>query len=396
MHTFWCALNLSILRGRDWMKELGIYIHIPFCRSKCYYCDFISFPKLDNKIDGYVDYIIKEMDLYQNLLGEYQVKTIFIGGGTPSYLEGQYIYKILYNIYKKFNGEKIEEITIEANPGTLNKEKLKIYKEIGINRISLGVQSLNDSLLKEIGRTHTSMDFYNSYELIRNIGFENVNVDLMFGLPNQTMDDCMRTLEEMVRLNVEHISYYSLILEENTLMNKWYKEGKIKLPNEDIEREMYHNGIKYLERNGYKHYEISNFSKEGFQCKHNLIYWKVKPYVGFGIAAHSNLKGKRFWNYNNFNKYYESLDKGIFPTEGEENIDKRMEIAEYLILGLRLIEGINKKDFLNRFNIKVEDIYEDELKKHKEQGLLYIDDEWIRFTSRGLDLSDIVNIDLLP
>ncbi len=378
------------------MKELGIYIHIPFCKSKCHYCDFVSFPRLDNRIHEYIDYLIKEMELYRGLLEEYQVKTIFIGGGTPSYLEEKLIYKILYHAYKQFDGENIEEITIEANPGTLSRQKLKTYKDIGINRISLGVQSLNDNLLKGIGRCHTSKDFYNSYELIRNVGFNNINVDLMFGLPNQTMEDCKGTLEEMVRLNVEHISYYSLILEENTKMNKWYKEGKIRLPNEDIEREMYHRGIKYLEGNGYKHYEISNFSKEGFQCKHNLIYWRIKPYVGFGIAAHSNLNKKRFWNYNNFNNYYHDLDKKIFPIEGEEDIDKQMEIAEYLIMGLRLIEGINKKDFFNRFNIKVEDLYEDELKKYKEQGLLHIDDEWIRFTPRGLDLSNIVYVDLLP
>lgn len=378
------------------MKELGVYIHIPFCKSKCYYCDFISFSKLDIEIDTYIDYLIKEMELYREYLKKYSIKTIFIGGGTPSYLEGHYISKILNYIYKNFNVENIQEISIETNPGTLNKEKLRVYKEWGINRLSIGVQSLNDNLLKAIGRAHTSMDFYKSYELIRSLGFKNINVDLMFGLPNQTIDDCLRTLEEMVRLEAEHISYYSLILEDNTKMNRWYNEGSIKLPNEDIEREMYHNGIKYLEENGYKHYEISNFSKEGFFCRHNLFYWNLKPYVGFGIAAHSNLKGKRFWNFNYFDDYYNSLDRERVPIEGQEEIDEEMEIAEYLIMGLRLIDGINKHEFTNRFHVKVEDIYGGILKKYEERGLLNIDDEWISFTSKGLDLSNIVYVDLLP
>ena len=218
----------------------------------------------------------------------------------------------------------------------------------------------------------------------------------MFGLPDQTLKDCEETLEKITKLDVEHISFYSLILEEKTLMDKWYKEGKIKFPEEEIEREMYHNGISFLKEQGYNHYEISNFAKEGMECKHNLFYWRLKPYIGFGLAAHSNLKNKRFWNYNKFQDYYNSIDEKKFPVSGEETIDREMEIAEYLIMGLRLIEGINKNDFFNRYNIQVEDIYENTLIKHKEEGLLFIDDEWIRFTPRGLDLSNIVYVDLLP
>lgn len=378
------------------MKELGIYIHIPFCSSKCYYCDFISFPRLDNRIEEYIDYLMMEIDLYKDRLMDYQVKTIFIGGGTPSYLEGKYIGKILERIHKRFNTEKIEEITIEINPGTLNKEKLNIYKEYGVNRISIGVQTLKDSLLKSIGRNHSAKDFYNTYELIRNMDFNNVNVDLIFGLPDQSLDDTMETLEKIVDLNVEHISYYSLILEENTLMNRWFNEGKISFPSEDLERDMYHNGISFLQSKGYDHYEISNFAKEGSRCKHNLFYWKLKPYIGFGIAAHSNLDHKRFWNFDKFKDYYSSLKDRRFPILGEETIDKEMEIAEYLIMGLRLIEGIDKKEFFNRFQLKVEDIYNELLIKYEKEGLLYVDGERIRFTLKGLDLTNIVYVDLLP
>lgn len=377
------------------MEDLGIYIHIPFCISKCYYCDFISFPNLDREIDKYTRCLIREIEMYREYLRDYRVSTIFIGGGTPSYLEGKYIYKILDSIYKNFHGD-FKEITIEANPGTLNMEKLKTYRESKINRISLGVQSLDDRLLKLIGRAHNSIDFYKSIEKIRNVGFKNINTDLIFGLPSQDLKDCKSTLEEIVKLNIEHISYYSLILEENTLMDKWYRQGKISLPDEDLEREMYYLGKDILKANGYKHYEISNFSRENYESQHNLRYWTLKPYIGFGIASHSNLGHRRFWNYSSLNKYYSSIDKGEIPIEGEEYINRQMEMAEYLIMGLRLIEGINRESFLKRFNTPVENIYGSVLEKHSENGLLYIDGNNIRFTCKGLDLSNKVYVDILP
>lgn len=377
------------------MEDLGIYIHIPFCISKCYYCDFISFPNLDREIDKYTRCLIREIEMYRESLRDYRVSTIFIGGGTPSYLEGKYIYKILDSIYKNFHGD-FKEITIEANPGTLNMEKLKTYRESKINRISLGVQSLDDRLLKLIGRAHNSEDLYKSIEKIRNVGFKNINTDLIFGLPSQDLKDCKSTLEEIVKLNIEHISYYSLILEENTLMDKWYRQGKISLPDEDLEREMYYLGKDILKANGYKHYEISNFSRENYESQHNLRYWTLKPYIGFGIASHSNLGHRRFWNYSSLNKYYSSIDKGEIPIEGEEYINRQMEMAEYLIMGLRLIEGINRESFLKRFNTPVENIYGSVLEKHSENGLLYIDENNIRFTCKGLDLSNKVYVDILP
>lgn len=388
-----CAFNL--LKGEFKMKDLGIYIHIPFCVSKCYYCDFISFPNLSRETNKYVDYLIKEMKMYKELLKDYRVSTVFIGGGTPSYLEPIYIYKILDSIYKNFSGE-FEEITIEANPGTLDSEKLRVYKESRINRISLGVQSLDDRLLKTIGRAHSSKDFYKSIEKIRNTGFKNINTDLIFGLPSQSLKDCEKSLREILRLNIEHISYYSLILEENTLMDKWYKEGKIILPDEDLEREMYYLGKDILKANGYKHYEISNFAKENYESQHNLKYWELKPYIGFGISSHSNLDNKRFWNYSDLNNYYNNINKGRFPISGEEYIDKEMEMAEYLIMGLRLIDGIDKNNFFDRFNIKIENMYGNVLNKHKKNGLLYIDENSIRFTAKGLDLSNKVYVDILP
>lgn len=378
------------------MKNISIYIHIPFCKGKCYYCDFISFPNLDKEIDRYVNYLIQEIKMYKDVLKDHKIFTVYIGGGTPSYINPKYIYKILDCIHKNYQGEAINEITIEANPGTIDEEKLRIYKGAGINRISLGVQTLDDILLKKIGRSHTSKDFYKSIEKIRKVGFDNVSSDLIFGLPTQTLEDCEKSLREMAKLDLEHISYYSLILEENTLMFKWEKEGKIKLPDEELERNMYYMGKEILEKNDYNHYEISNFAKDNYESKHNSVYWKLQPYIGFGVASHSNLNNKRFWNYDSLNKYYNSIASGEFPISGEEYIDREMEIAEYLIMGLRLIDGIDKNKFFNRFNIEVEEIYGSILKKHEGSGLLHIDKNNIRFTSKGLDLSNKVYVDLLP
>lgn len=378
------------------MKDLGIYIHIPFCKSKCYYCDFISFPNSYGESKYYINYLLREMDLYKEKLASYRIRTIFIGGGTPSHIEGKYIYKVLDHIYKNFNVKDLEEVTIEANPGTLDEEKLKIYKEAGINRVSLGVQSLDDQLLKGIGRSHTSRDVYDSIEKIRKAGFSNINVDLIFGLADQGLKECERALREMARLDIEHISHYSLIVEDNTLMDKWHREGKIQLPDEDLEREMYYLSKEILKDRGYKHYEISNFAKPGFESQHNLFYWQLKPYIGFGLASHSNLAGWRFWNLDRFKDYYHSIDLGKLPMADQEKIDREMEMAEYLILGMRLIEGISRKEFQKRFNLSVEEVYGDILEKHRKDGLVDLGEEYIKFTPKGLDLSNRVYVDLLP
>lgn len=375
------------------MDKLSLYIHIPFCERKCFYCDFTSFPRKSENIEKYINYLIKELALYKKKLENYSIGTIFIGGGTPSSIDGHHIYRILEYINNNFNIDKESEITIEVNPGTLSLEKARAYKEIGINRISLGLQTMNDELLKSIGRIHTSKDFIDSYEILRKLGLNNINVDLMFGLPNQSLKDIKDTIDKVTELDIKHISYYSLILEEGTLLNDLYEEGKLDLPNEDDERQMYHKGIEYLKQKGYSQYEISNFSKEGYECKHNLIYWKVKPYLGIGISSHSNMEKKRFWNPNTLFGYYDKLDNGILPIEGEETIDREMEISEYIILSLRLINGINKDEFKKRFGIEINEMYNDIINKNKNNGLLQEDKEKICLTEKGLDLCNIVELD---
>jgi oxygen-independent coproporphyrinogen-3 oxidase len=377
------------------MKEISLYIHIPFCVSKCYYCDFSSFVNKNDKIDIYIDSLIKELSLYKHELNQYYIKTIFIGGGTPSSIASKYIYRILEFINKNYNISRLNEVTIEANPGTLDKEKIKIYKAAGINRVSMGAQTLDDNLLKIIGRTHKVEDIYQSFELLRNANINNINIDLMFGLPSQSIEDVMDSLKKVVDLKIEHISYYGLILEEGTYLNKLFKEGKVILPSEDKERIMYHKATEYLIQNGYNHYEISNYSLSEYECKHNLVYWNVLPYLGLGLSSHSNLNNKRFWNISDINLYISNLNNNKIPIEGEEIISKEIEIAEFCILGLRKISGINKVDFKNRFNIEIEELYKEIIQKHEKNKLIVNNSNSIQLTKKGLDLSNLVEVDFL-
>ena len=278
------------------MKELGIYIHIPFCKQKCYYCDFVSYANKEEKIQEYIECLQKEIEMesekYKN--EEYEITTIYIGGGTPSFIDASYIERIINTIKQNYKLYENPEITIEVNPGTINEEKIKKYKDIGINRISIGLQTTKDNLLKQIGRIHTYEEFLNCYKIVKKIGIDNINVDLMLGLPNQTLEDLKESLIEVINLKPNHISLYSLILEENTILEKMVSKNMTKLPEEDLEREMYWTTKNILEENGYIHYEISNFSKKGYESKHNLNCWGQKEYLGFGVAAHSYIKNKRY------------------------------------------------------------------------------------------------------
>jgi len=338
--------------------------------------------------------LIIELDLYKDKIKDYSIKTIFIGGGTPSCINPRYINRILEFIYRNFNTSDLVEVTIETNPGTLDKEKVQIYMESGINRVSMGMQTLDDTLLKSIGRIHSTKDFYKSYEILRNGNMKNINVDLIFGLPNQSIDQVISSLKKVVELGVEHVSYYGLILEENTKFYKLYNEGKISLPDENIERMMYHKATEYLTNHGYKHYEISNYALPTYECKHNLVYWEVRPYLGVGLSSHSNMRGKRFFNTSNINIYIEKLNMNKLPVEGEEIIDKDTEMEEFCILGIRKIEGLSKIEFKNRFEVEIEKIYGDIIKKHIDNGLI-LNDHNIRLTKKGLDLSNLVEVDFL-
>ena len=370
------------------MKELGIYVHIPFCKQKCSYCDFISYCDKNDLIEKYIKALKQEIE--NSSVNEYEISTIYIGGGTPSYIESKYIGEILKTIKQKYNVSKNVEITIEVNPGTATKEKLRDYVEAGINRISIGLQSCNNNLLKMIGRIHTYEDFLSTYKLAREVGFKNINVDLMIGLPNQTLDDVKKSLEEISKLNPEHISVYSLIVEEGTPIEKKIADGQLKLPNEELEREEYWEVKKFLESLGYKHYEISNFAKTGYESKHNLNCWEQKEYLGFGAAAHSYMKKTRYSNTENIEKYInqEMQSKQLHIVHEVQKEEEQKK--EYMLLGLRKIDGVQISSFKNKFGCNPIMEFKNELNKLTQEGLIEIDLDQIKLTEKGIDLANIV------
>lgn len=362
------------------MNEVNLYIHIPFCKKKCYYCDFISYPNKDDYIEEYIDTVIKEYSNYK--AEEYIIKTVYIGGGTPSYIDSKYIIKLL----KEINLEKAEEITIEINPGTVTKEKLIDYRNSGINRLSIGLQATQDTLLKEIGRIHTYNEFLDTYNMAREVGFKNINIDLMLALPKQHIEDLIQSVKKIRELNPEHISIYSLILEEGTKMYDMVNKQKCTLPKEDEEREMYWAVKNILEKNGYNHYEISNFAKNGYHSKHNIDCWNQKEYIGIGAAAHSYLDNRRYSNLGNIEEYI----KNYHDKEIHEIQDKISKQKEYMILGLRKLDGIYISEFELKFNENPIYLFRNELNKLVNQELIEIDLNNIRLTNKGLDLANIV------
>ena len=374
------------------MKELGIYVHIPFCKQKCKYCDFVSFTNCEEKYENYFESIIKEIENKRLDTSNTVVSTIYIGGGTPSIVPPKFIEQIFNKIKTKFKLSENAEITIEINPGTVNIEKLQYYYNIGINRLSIGLQSADDRLLELIGRIHTYTEFKEAYTLARNIGFQNINVDLMIGLPTQSLEDVKKTLESIIEKNPEHISVYSLIVEEGTKMFDLISNNILQLPDEKIEREMYWFVKNTLEKNGYFQYEISNFSKKGYESHHNMNCWKQMEYIGYGVAAHSYFNNKRFSNINNIVEYIknceaDNIEKNIILNEEQ---DKTEQMKEYMLLGLRKIEGVNIEAFKNKFNENSIEIFKGEIDKLINENLIENVDGYIRLTSKGLDLANQV------
>lgn len=375
------------------MKELGIYVHIPFCKSKCYYCDFKSFSNIENKEKEYIDCLVKEIESknWNEINKKYEVTTIYIGGGTPSYINCRQIERILQTI-KNNTKLKTPEITIEVNPGTINEEKLITYKNAGINRLSIGLQSTNNNLLKQIGRIHTYEEFFSTYQLAKKVGFDNINVDLMLGLPNQTIEDLKQSIESVIKLKPNHISVYSLILEEGTKLYDLVENGEVELPDEELERQMYWYVKDKLELNGYNHYEISNFSKIKKESKHNLNCWNQKEYLGFGLAAHSYFENKRFSNIVNIEKYIRNINENKLEKNIElhevQSIEEQKK--EYMLLGLRKIEGVSISKFKEKFVDNPIYLFKSELEKLVENNLIEIDGDIIKLTAKGLDFANLV------
>lgn len=358
----------------------GLYIHIPFCLKKCKYCDFISFTNCEENFDIYLNAIKKEAEEYR---GE-EIDTVFIGGGTPTILSCEQLSFLFDIINKNFKTDKNAEITIEANPKTIDEDKLKVLKAGGVNRISVGVQSFCDNELKLLGRAHNAAEAERTIDLINNFNYFDLNIDLMLSLPYQTEETLLNTLNIAVSKNPAHISCYSLILEEDTPLFNEYENNKFELPDDEYDRKLYHLAVEFLKNYGYMRYEISNFAKTNKKCRHNLKYWSCDEYIGLGIAAHSYLNGKRFYNLSEFNEYI----NGHYHSDEKILLSREDKISEYIIMRLRLEQGIEEKEFLKRFNKSFYSLYKEKIEKLCSLGLMEKEKERYYLTDYGFDLSN--------
>ncbi len=372
------------------MNRAGLYIHIPFCGSKCNYCDFNSYAGKLELAREYFSSMKKEISLYHGEMQYNMADTIFIGGGTPSVVEHKYIGEILSACRTYLNIAEGCETTIESNPGTLDLEKLQAYMGYGINRISIGLQACQEHLLKYLGRRHSTEDFINSVRLAKKAGFDNINADVIFGIPGQTMEDWKETLKMLTEQGLTHISAYSLKIEEGTRFGDMLESGKLVQMEDELDREMYHYAIDYLKQNGFAHYELSNFSKEGYQCRHNLTYWKCIDYLGLGAGAHSYLQDTRFSNTASVEEYIDYLSRGEKPVEERCAIDFCDKMSEYMFLGLRLTGGVTRAEFEELFNQDIFVKYAESFEKLKKNRLIETDGERVRLTGLGLDLANQV------
>ena len=379
------------------MKEKGLYVHIPFCAKKCNYCDFTSFIPAKNHIDLYLDALEKEFKMY-NIKDE-TIKTVFIGGGTPTVLNEKQLDRLFSIISSEINIDDLEEYTIEANPGTLSPEKLRSIKKGGVNRLSIGLQAIQEKNLKFMGRIHDLKDFEESYKNARKEGFDNINIDLIFAFDGQTVQEWKETLNYIVQKNPEHISAYSLIIEEGTDFYDKYADGIIKEFDEDEYVEMYRYTVGYLAENRYNQYEISNFSKEGFECKHNVKYWNGDEYFGVGISASGYINGVRYTNVKTLKDYMNLTDSNVFPKEFEEQLTYNDIFNEKIMLGLRMNSGINFSLIDNIENDISKKFIKKTIEKYEEKGYIEIckDDakKVIKLTQSGREISNIIILDLM-
>lgn len=377
-------------------SPIEIYIHIPFCVKKCAYCDFISGPQDEETIAQYVVSLSDEIRAHgsnRELVTSYEVSSIFLGGGTPSILNVDQIQGIFEILKTSFEISRNAEITIEANPGTVTKEKLLTYRACGINRISFGLQSANNDELKLLGRIHTYEEFLESFRLARECGFDNINVDLISAIPKQTLASWEETLQNVIKLNPEHISAYSLIVEEGTPFAKVYGEGcprEQDLPSEEEERKIYYRTEELLKAAGYHRYEISNYAKEGKECKHNLGYWERKEYLGIGLGSASLIDNTRYKNTDDLAYYMEHAGELTAIQEDIQVLSTKEQMEEFMFLGLRKMEGISEIEFKKCFGVGIEEVYGIQLEKLKREDLLENKDGWIRLTERGIDVSNYV------
>lgn len=376
-------------------ENIGIYIHIPFCKKKCFYCDFVSYENKENLIQEYIDAVCLEILQNAEILSEYNISTIYFGGGTPSLIKVEYIEKILNTLKLFVTDEKeIKEITIEINPNSASLDKLGKYYNLGINRLSIGLQSTHDKILRNIGRLHTFNDFKEVLKNANVVGFKNISVDLIYPLPGLNLSGFKETLNSMIKLkdefNIKHISVYNLEVHENTRLDFLLKEGFVSLCNEDEEYKMREELNKRLQDNGFVKYEISNYAYPGFESKHNLCYWNQEKYIGFGVNASSFFNLKRYRNTSNIDKYIDGIKNNKNIVVETEELDKLSIMKEYIILKLRLSKGVEISEFKQKFGTDIFDIFNTEFNSLKKDNLVNITSKNISLTNRGEEVANIV------
>lgn len=375
------------------MKKFGLYIHIPFCPYKCNYCDFLTFSNADRMIDEYIEYLKKEINMYRGK--SYTLDSIFIGGGTPSYIDSKYIVEIMKELKQVFNIEDDSEISIEMNPNTLTEEKIRDYLSAGINRFSLGVQTFDDEILKILGRSHSKKIVFEDIDLLRSCGVKNLSIDMMLANPKQDMKVLEEDLNCISQLDIQHISYYTLILEEKTLFSYWLENGIIELFDDDLERDMFDRVLKYLNDLGFERYEVSNFARVGYQSKHNMKYWNLQNYLAVGLGAAANLDDIRTKNHTTFKGYFEAIDKGDIPIMEKETLSKEDREKEYIIMNMRMSKGFSIDEINKLYKIDFKSKYKVILEKHMKFGNIQIKNNWLSFTKQGMDVANQFYVDIL-
>ena len=396
-------------------KELELYVHIPFCVKKCAYCDFLSGPAGETEKSAYTETLLREIRSRKEAYRDYRVSTVFLGGGTPSVLTGEDTARIFHALGENFDISRDAEITMEVNPGTVTEEKAAAWKECGINRLSIGLQSVDDEELKMLGRIHTFREFLDTWELVRGEGFRNVNVDLISAIPGQTVQSWERTLRTVADFGPEHLSAYSLIIEEGTPFYERYGKGGMDydgslpmLPDEDAERQIYQMTAAVLKEYGYHRYEISNYAKQGYECRHNLGYWDRKQYLGLGLGASSLVEEQRFHNTADMRKYMEvfgvrNCSQPVHTGAGQpgpaaeemETLSAEDQMEEFVFLGLRKTKGISCREFQENFGKSIEDVYGDQIGRFKGLGLMKKEGDRLWLTERGIDVSNSIFVEFV-
>ena len=366
-------------------KPTSAYVHIPFCTQICYYCDFSKVFIKNQPVDSYLEHLLEEFHSYDIQ----KLSTLYIGGGTPTALSAPQLEVLLDGLTKNLDLSVLEELTIEANPGDLDADKIAVLKNSAVNRVSLGVQTFDDKMLKKIGRSHLEKDIYDNIDRLKLAGFDNISIDLIYALPGQTMEQVKENVAKAIGLDIPHMSLYSLILENHTVFMNRMRRGKLPLPKEELEAEMFEYIISELERAGFEHYEISNFSKPDFESRHNLMYWDNAEYYGIGAGASGYVNGVRYKNHGPIRHYLSAVEEGNARIT-EEHLSQKEQMEEEMFLGLRKKSGVSMARFEEKFGRSFDGLYGEIVKDLVQQGLMQIEGDRVRMTKRGLFLGDTV------